>query len=55
MSAIAVVYWICWIFWAFFGIGRNYPFSGPWIGAGGDILLVIILLIIGLIICPIHL
>ena len=55
MSAISVVYWICWVLWAFFGVRRNYPFTGPWISAGGDILLVILTLIIGLTLFPIHL
>lgn len=55
MAAISVVYWIVWVIWTFFGIGRNYPFSGVGLAFGGDILLVILLLIIGLTAFPVHL
>lgn len=54
MSPISVVYWVVWLIWAFFGIGRNYPFNGPWVAAGGDILLVVLTLIIGLVLFPLR-
>lgn len=55
MSPISVVYWVCWFVWTFCGYRRNYPFTGPWVNTGGDILLVIMLMIIGLVVFPIHL
>ncbi len=55
MAAISIVYWFVWLIWAFFGIGRNYPFTGPWLNAGGDILVVILFLIIGLVAFPLRL
>ena len=55
MAPISIVYWLVWLIWSFCGVGRNYPFNGPWVNAGGDILLVILLFIIGLTVFPVHL
>ena len=55
MAPLGVVYWVCWAIWNFFGWRRNYPTPPHWAGAGGDIVQVIILLIIGLALFPPHL
>ena len=51
MTPIGIVYYVCWVLFSFFGWRRNWP-NTTWPNAGGDLLLVIMLLIVGLVLFP---
>ena len=55
MNAVALIYWLCWLLWAFVGAGYYYFYPAPaWYGPGRDVLLVVLLFIIGIVVFPLR-